>query len=326
MSLLAKVGTGSFLYEEIRMWGRLPEGWVLGEVPGVAVDSADKVYALTRGEHPVVVFDREGNFLQSWGEGLFVRAHAIFIDPGNFVYCVDDLGQAVRKFTPDGKPLMSIETLDHPADTGYVPGSSETVKQAGGPFNLPTGVALSSDGALYVSDGYGNARIHKFSSDGRLLFSWGQPGSEPGHFITPHGVFIDDAGLIYISDRMNARVQIFDPRGKFVTQWCDVCAPDNICGDSAGNLYIAELGFTFLTGPTPLLDKPPARVTVRDIHGRILAVWGEKDPYGSGMYFSPHGIAGDSRGDLYVGEVPASYTSGAAPKNWPVLRKYIRSR
>ncbi len=143
--------------------------------------------------------------------------------------------------------------------------------------------------------------------------------------MTSHGVFVDKAGLVYVSDRHNARVQIFNSDGKFLDQWRDVRWPDNICADAHGTLYIAELGTVFLEGPTPILDKPPARITVRDAGGTILSEWGEPDPTGAGRFFAPHGIAVDSRGDLYVGEVPLSYAAGAAPSDWPVLRKYVRA-
>jgi sugar lactone lactonase YvrE len=166
--------------------------------------------------------------------------------------------------------------------------------------------------------------VHKFASDGRLLFSWGEPGDGPGQFITPHGVCVDKRGLVYVADRMNARIQVFSPRGEFISQWRNVRRPNNMCLDAEGNVYVAELGCVFFGGPEPDLDKPPGRVTVRDLSGKILVEWGEKDPLGTGMYFCPHGIAIDSRGDLYVSEVPASYTRGLAPADWNVLRKYVR--
>jgi len=291
------------------------------------VDSQDRIYAFSRSEHPVIVFDRQGRFLGSWGEGLFKRPHGIFIGPDDAVYCVDDWGHAVHKFTTDGELLMTIETADHPADTGYVWGDPSTVRRAGPPFNYPTAVALSPEGDLYVADGYGNARIHKFAPDGRLLFSWGGPGDGPGEFVTPHDVCVDERGLVYVADRQNCRIQIFNPQGEFIGQWTDVWWPCDMCIDAEGNMYVAEIGGIFMTSgdePAPDLNKPPARVTIRDLTGTILVEWGEEEPLGAGMYFSPHGTAIDSHGDLYIGEVSVSYTHGAAPTDWGVLRKYVR--
>ena len=319
------VGSGSFVYQEVKDWAKFPDGWTAEDAPGVAVDSADRVHVLVRKKDGLLVFDRDGQFRKSWGEDLFGRPHGLFIDPDNYVYVVDDWGHSIFKFTPDGDLMMTIETKDHPADTGYIRGK-KSVERAGPPFNEPTGCALAPEGELYVTDGYGNARVHKFTPDGQLLFSWGEPGNRPGQFNPPHGVCVNEKGLVYISDRMNGRVQVFNSQGKFITQWSDAHFPNNVCIDAEGNYYVAEVGGIFLYSREAQLDKFPPRITVRDSSGHILSAWGEGDPKGSGMYFSPHSIAVDSRGDLYVSEVTTSYTSGQAPKNWGVLRKYVRSQ
>lgn len=125
---------------------------------------------------------------------------------------------------------------------------------------------------------------------------------------------------------MNCRVQIFDPEGRYVSEWADVRWPDNMVIDGAGNAYVAEVGAIYLLSgkDRPDRSKPPARITVRNLRGTILAEWGEADPTGKGMYYAPHGIALDSQGSLYVSEVTVSYSFGAAPADWPVLRKYVR--
>src|SRR5439155_14523437 len=140
---------------------------------------------------PLIVFDRDGRFLASWGEGLFKRAHGISIGPDDALYCTDDLDHTVRKFTPEGKLLLTLGTSGKPADTGIDGIDYRTIKRAGPPFHRPTNLALAADGSMYVTDGYGNARVHKFSADGRLLFSWGEPGSGSGQFNLPHGIAID---------------------------------------------------------------------------------------------------------------------------------------
>jgi len=323
---MRQVGSGKFVYKEVRHWGEFPEDWTAEDAPAIAVDSKDRLYMLTRHKDGLLIFDRHGHFIQSWGENLFERPHGLHIGPDDSVYIADDWAHSVYKFTPDGKLLMTIETRDHPSDTGYVRGQVHEVLRAGPPFNNPTGVALSPQGDLYVSDGYGNARVHKFTSEGSLLLSWGEPGSGPGQFCTVHGVCVDKQGLVYVSDRLNTRMQIFSPEGKLVDIWDDVRYPDNMCIDAEGNIYIAEVGCVFLYGRKALLGKPPARITMRDSRGNILSEWGEDDPEGAGLYFAPHGIAVDSRGDLYVSEVTTSYNFGKAPPDWGVLRKYIRIR
>ncbi len=319
---MRNVGSGKFVYEEVKEWAQYPDGWTTEDAPAVAVDSQDRVYALIRNKTGLLRFDRDGRFQTCWGEERFELPHGLFIAADDSVYVVDAWGHSVFKFTPDGEQLMLIETKDNPSDTGYVR-SKKPVVRGGPPFNEPTGCVLSPEGELYVTDGYGNARVHKFTADDELLFSWGEPGGGPGQFNPPHGAFVDENGLLYVSDRMNQRVQIFNPGGEYVNEW-DANYPNNMCGDAEGNRYVAEMGGVRLYGREPKFDKFPPRITVRDADGVVLSEWGEDDPTGAGQYFSPHGIAVDSRGDLYVSEVVTSYNFGAAPQGWGVIRKYVR--
>jgi DNA-binding beta-propeller fold protein YncE len=323
---MRRVGSGAYVFEEIERWGQLPEGWTFGDVPGVAVDSQDRVYAFCRSDHPVVVMDREGRFLRAWGEGLFKRPHGLFIGPDDAVYCVDDGGHAVHKFSPEGALLLTIETANSPSDTGYR-GPGDTVLRSGPPFNYPTGLALSPAGEMYVSDGYGNARVHKFDAAGRLLFSWGDPGSGPGQFIISHGVYVDGTGRVFVADRQNQRIQIFSPQGEYLGQWTGLLWPNNMCQEATGTMYVAELGNTIQSvggQKRAVASAPGGRVTVRDRDGAILAEWGAPDPQGAGLYFAPHGIALDSHGDLYVGGVAHANSGGLAPADQPTLHRYVR--
>ncbi|MDU6140161.1 MAG: hypothetical protein E6645_33820, partial [Bradyrhizobium sp.] len=161
MSIL---GTGDYIYRVVKDWAKLPDGWALSDVASVAVDSKDRLYAFNRGAHPMIVFDRDGNFLTSWGEGLFRRAHGLSIDADDNLYCTDDGDHTVRKCTPEGKVLLTIGLPERPAPF-----------MSGEPFNRCTHTALSPSGEIYVSDGYGNARVHKYTPDGRLIRSWGEP-------------------------------------------------------------------------------------------------------------------------------------------------------
>jgi len=171
------VGTGDFKYRIIENWAKLPDGWSFKEVAAVGVDNKDNVYAFNRGDHPVMVFDRDGKFLRSWGEGQYPRAHGVQMGPDDSIYLTDDGGHFVRKCSLDGKVLLEIGVPGKPAE--YMSGE---------PFHRCTHTALSPKGEIYVSDGYGNARVHKFSPDGKLLTSWGEPGTGPGEFNIVHNI------------------------------------------------------------------------------------------------------------------------------------------
>jgi DNA-binding beta-propeller fold protein YncE len=248
--------------------------------------------------------------LESWGEGLFARPHGITIGPDDCVYCTDDLDHTVKKFTPDGRLLLTLGTSGRPSDTGATSIDFRTIRYAGAPFYFPTNVAIGTNGEIFVTDGYGNARVHKFAPDGTLLLSWGEPGSEPGQFRVPHGIAIDQRGVIYVADRENSRIQLFSPTGKFIEQWTGIARPCQVAFDRTGNLYVAELGYRAgmwpgTTPPSP--DATGGRVSIFDSAGLLIARWGGGDnPTAPGDFFAPHDIRVDSRGDLYVSEVVMS--------------------
>src|SRR3970040_466916 len=183
-------------YRPVEGWGHLPEGWSFVEATSVAVDASDNVYVFNRGAHPVIVFDRDGRFLRSWGEGVIRRAHGITIGPDGTLWLTDDLHHTIRQFTPEGKLLLTIGDPDRPAHVALCP----------------------KPGAVYVSDGYGNSRVHKYDPAGRLLFSWGEPGTDPGCFNIPHNIATDAEGLVYVADRENHRVQTFNEQGRYLAQ------------------------------------------------------------------------------------------------------------
>jgi DNA-binding beta-propeller fold protein YncE len=323
----ADIGTAPFRYRALARWEQLPDGWGFGEVAGVATDAHGRVFVFNRGEHPVIVFDRDGKFLTSWGEGLVVRAHGITIGPDDAVYLTDDLHHTVRKFTPDGKLLLTLGTPGRPSDTGIDGIDYRTIRRTGPPFHRPTNVALAADGSLYVTDGYGNACTHKFAPDGRLLFSWGGPGSGPGQFNLPHGIALDREGLVYVADRENSRIQVFDPSGNFLSQWTDVARPMQVCIDGGDNVLVAEVGFR--AGLFPWTDPGPnpvgARVSVFDRRGTLLARWGGNEPEAVGDFFAPHDLCIDGHGDLYVGEVvmSAGGNRGLVSPSCHALQKFI---
>src|SRR5262245_58525875 len=220
----AIVGSGRYTYEVHEDWPQLPEGW---EMPAAAVtvDARDRVYCFNRSaEHPVVVFDRDGHVLSSWGAGLFAFPHTIRADATDNLWLVDrDHGQMFH-VTLDGTLLRTIGTRGYRSDTGVDPNEPRSsayrkVTHGAGPFNLPTDIAVAPSGEMFVTAGYGNARVHKFAADGSYLFSWGEPGAGPGEFSLPHGVWIDRRGRVLVCDRENDRVQVFDQHGAFLRVW-----------------------------------------------------------------------------------------------------------
>jgi DNA-binding beta-propeller fold protein YncE len=291
------LGFGDFQYEAVPGWGKLPEGWSFRECASVAVDSQDRVYVFSRGEHPLTVFDKDGSFLTSWGEDIFKRAHGLHMGPDDTLWCTDDGDHSVRKCTLDGKVLMTIGLPGTPAPF-----------MSGQPFNRCTHTALSPEGDIYVSDGYGNNVVHKYSPEGRHLFSWGQSGTGPGEFNLPHNIVCDGAGYVYVADRENHRVQVFDGQGRFQTQWNNLHRASSLFlgRGKCPCCYVGEIGPALAVNlRTPNIGP---RISVLDMQGNLLSRFGSLGE-GPGQFYSPHGMAVDSRGDLYVAEV--AYTA------WP---------
>ena len=317
-------------YQVAPNWPILPEGCDLVEVVGTATDSRDRVYVFCRGKQPLLIFHRDGRFEASWGEGQFVRPHGIHIGPDDSVYLTDDLDHTIRKYTPEGKLLMTLGEPGQASDTGVDGNDYRTIRQAAGPFNQPTNIALTPDGEIYVSDGYGNARVHKFSAGGEFLFSWGEPGEGPGQFQLPHGIALDSEGIVYIADRENDRLQLFDPNGKFIAEWTQVERPAQVFIDSEDRVYVAEIGwraglFSGVTPPSP--DPVGGRVSIFDRQGNLLDRWGGGDaPCAPGDFYAPHDIWADRFGDVYIGEVTwsAGGKKGLIPRDCCCLQKFVR--
>ena len=314
------LGAGEHRYRVLESWATLPDGWQLGDVAAVGVDRQDRVYVFNRGEHPMMVFDRDGNFLRSWGEGVFTRPHGIHMAPDDTIFCTDDGDHSVRRLALDGKLLATIGIPGEPAPF-----------MSGEPFRRCTHTALSPRGEIYVSDGYGNARIHKFAPDGRCLMSWGEPGADPGQFNLPHNLACDADGWVYVADRENHRVQVFDGNGCFETQWHDMHRPSGLYIPPGRRqlCYIGEIGpyYEFNRG-TPNLGP---RISIYTHEGTMVTRLGTTPAAGTGpgQFLSPHGLAVDSRGDIYVGEVavtawPSLFPERPMPKPIRSLQKLVR--
>ncbi len=272
---MVTLGTGNYTYEVVENWAKLPAGWGFKEVAAVGVDAHDNVYAFNRGAHPMMVFDRHGNFLRSWGEGIFPRAHGITASPDETLFCTDDGDHTVRKCTLDGKVLFTL-------------GMS--------------------------------------GKDGKLLFSWGDSGTDPGEFNIVHNIATDSAGWVYVADRENHRIQVFDANGKFETQWVNMARPCGLYIDQASDIaYVGELGVAI--GSNAQANGVGPRISLYDTKGNVLARLGNK-PEGEapGQFIAPHGICIDSRGDIYLGEVSWTHTGSRLnpPRELRSLQKLVR--
>ena len=210
---MTTVGTDKHTYELVRDWAKLPEGWTFGLVSAVATDSQERAYIFQRKDPPVIVFDRQGSYLSSWGSGVITDPHGFYISE-DVIYVTDRADSVALKFTLDGKPLQVIGNRGVHSDTGCEnPG--DLVPRAAGPFNYPTEMVPSPSGDLYVSDGYRNSRVHRFNRDGQLINSWGEPGKEAANqFHLPHSLLVGPDGRVYLCDRENSRIQVFSLGGR----------------------------------------------------------------------------------------------------------------
>jgi DNA-binding beta-propeller fold protein YncE len=323
------VGSGRHRYTAHAGWEALPEGWSLEEVAAVGVDSRGEVLVFNRGEHPVIRLDAEGRFLSSWAEGEFQRAHGLCVAPDDTLYLVDDLDHTIHHYTPDGTRLGTLGERGRPSATGATSVDFRTIQRAAGPFHYPTDLAVGPNGDLYVADGYGNARVHRFSPDGRLIHSWGEPGEGPGQFRIPHGIAVDREGRVWIADRENSRLQIFDAAGRFLDEWREIARPCAVFVDPGGTVYVAELGFKAGMWPgtqAPSADAPGGRVSIFDASGQLLSRWGNgADPMAPDSFFAPHDLWVAADGTIYLAEVTlsAGANRGLAPRDCPCLRKFV---
>jgi DNA-binding beta-propeller fold protein YncE len=291
----------------------------------VAVDSKNNLFVLVRAQVPVLVFDPTGKFLRRWGKGLIGGPHGLHIDSKDFVFCVDSKEHVVRKFSPEGELLLTIGTPGQPSISGCINGNFKTIQYGAGPFNCPTKVATSSNGEIFVSDGYGNARVHRFSADGKLIKSWGEPGTGPGQFNLPHGIALDQNNNVYVADRENERIQVFDLDGNLKSIWPNICRPTAIC-IRQGYVYVTELGHKLYIDNVlfkPRSNPPWSRVRVFDYDGHEVTSFGNPEGWWPGNFFAPHGLCADTAGNLYVAEVIWPANESSPPKDLhPGLQKF----
>ena len=301
----------------IEGWEQLPEGWTHDDVADVAVDENDDVYVLARWTARVLHYDAAGRFLASWGEDVLSdRPHGLTLAPDGTLYCVDELDHVVRQFSKQGELLRTIGMPGTRSDTGHDPGPADlyvriaSIERGAGPFNRPTSVAVTEDGELYVADGYGNCRVHRFDPGGQLLGSWGEPGTGPGEFHLPHAIVSLDDGRLVVADRENERLQVFDPQGRFLEFWTATRRPSALAIDRDGRILVGELARSpgersWIHGEATTFL--PARISVFEPNGTLVERL-TSPPLGEpGSFVAPHGMATDSQGGLYLGEVSATY-------------------
>jgi len=242
---------------------------------GVACDSQDRVYVHRRTPVPaILVFERDSTFLRSFGEGLFASPHGIWISPDDTLYCTDTVHHTVTKLSLDGEVLLTLGTKGQPGPPGA-------------PFNQPTRAVESPSGDIFVSDGYGQERVHRFAADGTHLLSWGSKGIGLDQFALPHSIWVDRKDRVYVADRMNGRITIFSTEGTFLDQWIGLMYPNEIYIDKDDTVYVAESGLG--TEAPQFLDA-----------GRISILNAKGEPQARLRSRMSHGIWVDSYGDIYA--------------------------
>jgi len=289
-------------YQVVHGWPRLPEGEILGAVTGVALDSSENVWVFHRAgrtwpvsgvldlspiELPCITLlsSQTGELIRCWGEKLFAMPHGLTVDKDGNLWLTDVAYHQVYKYSPQGELLLTLgERGIAGDDTGY--------------FNYPTEVAVAADGGFYVTDGYGNARVIKFSARGEFQYQWGTKGSAPGEFDLPHGIALDAWGNVYVADRTNARVQIFDAQGAYLNEWksAELGRPYTLSVCADGSAFVVD------GGDQP--QAPPDRSAVVWVNARgdVLQRIGRYGNY-DGQFRMAHDVACAADGALYIGDV-----------------------
>lgn len=268
-----KFGSGDHRFELVEGWPQRPDDLQLGWIGGIGVTSSGRAYVYNRGDFPMAVFDAEsGAFIETWDEPRMVHAHAVWVDGDDRLWLTDQKAHVIWICDEQGN------ILDHIGNEGQK-GAVD-----GAPFNEPTDIALAGDLGFFVSDGYGNSHVHHLAPDYSLVKTWGGRGDGPGVFNLPHCVHYDTRGRVWVADRENNRVQLFDAEGNFLESWTDLLRPADFVTEGDDLVYVCELG---------------GRLSVMDLDGGIVERFNLPDPQ------APHGIWLDGEGNLYVCEVQA---------------------
>jgi len=285
-----------------------PVGWV----SGLAVDGHDQVWLFKKGPDPIQVYASDGAFVRTWGQGLFDQPHQLRIDHDGNIWVADFGLHVVQKFTPEGKLLQSLGVRGEA-------GEDETH------FNMPTDMAITPSGDIFVSDGYGNRRVVHFDKNGKFIKAWGGSGSEAGEFVLPHAIALDKDGKLYVADRNSGRIQIFDQEGKFLDQWSQIIMPwglaikgDDIwvCGSSP---HWWMRGGAYPEYKDQVLMRFGTDGRVRQMWTLPLGDIGTDKSHPDVSLLKPghavgiHCIDADSKGNLYVGDIYGEHALKLVP-------------
>jgi DNA-binding beta-propeller fold protein YncE len=251
----------------------LPADYTVGACSAVAITKKGEILIFHREKHPILCFSSEGKYLRAWGDDEMHTPHGLRVDPEGNIWATDIGVHRVFKYDSEGKLLLTLGT-----------GVAGTGKDQ---FDRPTDIAFGSKGEVYVSDGYGNSRVLKFSPSGALITTWGTPGKRDGEFNVPHSIVVDRQERVLVGDRENNRIQVFDADGKHLATWKGF-APYGLAFDASGMLFVA--------------DGRSHHLLQLDDKGKVAQRWGTEG-IKPGQYELPHMLAIDSAGDLYVAEV-----------------------
>ena len=315
-------------YHSVPDFLKLPPDVYFGEVPGVAVNSKGHIFVFTRGNSTgpayaasaaqLLEFAPDGTFLREIGHNLYAWsfAHAVKVDKGDNIWAVDKGSDMVIKFNPEGRVVLVFGRKQEASDEGTAPlkHPKPPLPPVDGTFRQVTDVSWDAAGNTYVTDGYINSRVAKIDKDGNWLKSWGEPGDQPGQFSVPHSIAVDAQNNIYIADRGNRRIQVFNTDGKFLRQFTiDVPAPAD-ARPAIGNKPASTTGtmspgapwtLCITPGPNPVLftsDAFPGRIYKLSLDGEVLGVLGKSGKQ-LGQFGWIHEIACPSADELYVAEL-----------------------
>lgn len=279
---------GSFQYKYEWDWSKnFPKEVADGTVPNVACDKYGNVYVAFRVKgFPVAKFDTNGSFIRYYGQQLDIgEMHGVYVDNEDNIWLADDVYHVIYKLNQEDETMLQIGEKGVASDTGVDMTITShlkylTIRRSAGPFNKPTKAVVGPDGNIYVADGYANAAVHVFDPKGNLLRSWGSPGNAPGEFNIVHGICVDRMNRVWIPDRDNDRVQVFDDHGKLLMVLGRLVYPADIWANEK-NVYVAELD---------------GRLSIFDMDCQMVAQ--------IGYWHSPykmHSMCGDPAGNLYLG-------------------------
>jgi hypothetical protein len=267
-----------------------PFGWV----SGLAIDDKEQIWLFTKGPDPVQVYTADGKFVRTWGKESFVDPHHLRIDRAGNIWVADFGQHIVQKYTPEGKLLLTLGTRGQ---------SGEDATH----FKGPTDMAITPEGDVFVSDGYGNRRIVHFDKQGKFVKAWGTYGSKPGQFVLPHAIVLDSKGRLYVADRNSARIQVFSQDGKLLDQWSNLIMPWGLSVTKNDDLWVCGSSphWWYRNGQYPEIKDQAFMRFSRD--GKLRQVWtiplGVKGKTKPGDGIGVHCIAEDSKGNLYVGDI-----------------------